>query len=103
MKAVRLGPLLVGIALMLLSGCENRKKRCEALYRRVAACAPADRRPSPHNRREFVARCQQEYDGSHVRRTRDCVAKHRDCAALRACLVKRLKLDPGPDGGAVRY
>jgi uncharacterized protein YgiB involved in biofilm formation len=80
---------LVGV----LPGCENRKKHCARLYQRVAACAPADHKPSARARLDFIAGCQKEYDGPHVKRTRACVAKHSDCAGLQKCLVKKLKLE----------
>lgn len=90
-----IGLVLLIAALGVGSACENRKKRCKTLYQKIAACAPADRKPSARARLDFIARCQKEYDGSHVKRTRACVSKHADCAALRKCLVKKLKLDPG--------
>lgn len=89
--------LLLVLASGLTAGCENRKKRCEQLYKKIAACAPAARKPSARARLDFVARCQKEYDGAHVKRTRTCASKHSDCPALRKCLVKKLKLDPGRD------
>lgn len=91
---------LLALGLSLLAGCENRKKRCEALYRKIAACAPADRPPSAQARLEFIQRCQKEYEGAHVKRARSCVTRHGDCAARRRCLIEGLKLDPGADARA---
>ncbi len=93
-------PTFALATVLLLSGCENRKKQCEKLYQKIAACAPADRKPSKRARLDFIAMCQKEYDGANVKRTRRCVSKHSGCGALRKCLVKKLKLDPGPDAGS---
>ncbi len=101
MLVLRISPVVPLLFLVLVLGvgsaCENRKKQCESLYQKIAACAPADRKPSGRARLDFIARCQKEYEGSHVKRTRSCVSDHPDCAALRKCLVKKLKLDPGPE------
>jgi len=89
--------LMLWLVLMLGvgPGCENRKKRCEGLFKKIAACAPTDQKPSDRARLDFISRCQKEYEGAHVKRARACVSKYADCSARRKCLVKKLKLDPG--------
>ncbi|MFH2007983.1 MAG: hypothetical protein ABI333_15480 [bacterium] len=85
--------ILVVVLVFGLSGCTNRKQRCTELYDRVAECAPEGQKPSRLARREFIARCQQDFDKPEVKRTRACVKKHEDCESRRKCIIKAVGID----------
>jgi hypothetical protein len=87
--------LTTALALGLpLTGCENRKARCRELLREINRCNPKGFEPSDRQRREFLANCQKEYDRGTVKKTRECVARHEDCAARKACIRQALQIEP---------